>query len=623
MYLRPRWQLLFVILMQLVLMLSFNSNLVFNPGKYTFHNSRDGFKNYYTFAAYAEDITPAGNYFNFEGYNYPYGDLITYTDNTPLLAVVVKGLNKVFPALKGYNTYVFDIVVLLQFVFASVFVWLILRKLISNTALVVFFSVLLPLLNPQVLRFVQGGTLNLSFSCLILAPIYFLLVGYLNAESGKKYGKSLLSIAMLVFLVGYVHVYYSVIVVALLLSFAAAYAIYKYIQKQPGLKFAVGLVLATIIPFLLFYCLLVFTDAESADRNKVALGYNVSGWKLTPSSLFTAYHFIRNKFFIYYTHYIPYEGHIYLGSFFLYFFVVFLVLRLVKFLPVKFSKFLWYNTESVFVTLLFIASVVLLAVSVGNSTSFGNNEYEFVNYFSAFFYISKFSSVVTHFRCLGRFAWPFFWAVNFMAIFLYANVLNRASISWKVVLYLLLLAPFIDALNTYDLIRTSQHDNVFTATANTELEKLAADVPAGKYQAILPLPYYHIGSESHDASIDPTPEHVVNTTALAYHAKLPLMSSMMSRTSVVQSKSFFSIFNDSVPDAKLLSKLDDRPILVFCDSTYYADSTLFGGFEHDLPRTTFYNSRGVVSKYKMQQVGKQGSYNLYELSIGALRGADR
>ena len=59
-----------------------------SPSNSLFHDSFDGFKNYITFYTYTSKSN--ASLLHYDQMNYPYGDFITYTDNTPILAIMFK-----------------------------------------------------------------------------------------------------------------------------------------------------------------------------------------------------------------------------------------------------------------------------------------------------------------------------------------------------------------------------------------------------------------------------------------------------------------------------------------------------------------------------------------------------
>lgn len=616
-------QLFIVVSVQCLLLLFYCRLSVFNPGQYVFHNSADGFKNYYTLAAFVEDTGSATGLLSFKGFNYPYGEQVFYTDNTPLLSIPLKWINKCGISTHGYTTYLFDLLALLQLVISSILCCLILRRVTDNPIFIILFSITLPVLNPQILRFVPGGTLNLSFSFVILLTAYLMLRLYENLLKERSYIWPLLLVSAFTYLSFLIHVYYLLILAVWVGSFYVLVTGYLVMQKRIFFPFAVSAFTGLIVAVVLFYVTLILTDPFLAERNETALGYNHPSWKLQFSSLFTAYHFIKTKFLVSYTRYIQYEAHVYLGGFALYNLTLLLALKLIG------NRSLFANlhevaghTNVLFLLLLLAAAFVPFLISLGPEYYFGeNNDFVFFNYYSLFYHVELNTKKITHFRCLGRFAWPFFWALNIAVVCLVALLLKSKRWWFTSLVCILLYFNCKDARNAYEFIRSSQVVNPLTLKPEelAGIKDLIKSDYKSNYQAIVPLPYYHVGSESHDFSIDAEKIHFVKTLAFAYNVKLPLMSSTMSRTSLVQARHLYSLVNNDKPSDTLLANLNSKPLLVYVDRSYYADSSLYGNFNLPVQRETFHHSRELTTDYQMKKIAEVGNIELYQLDINSLR----
>ncbi|MCW5908582.1 MAG: hypothetical protein KIS94_12040 [Chitinophagales bacterium] len=500
---------------------------------------------------------------------------------------------------------------------------MILRRITDNPLLIIVFSITLPLLNPQILRFVPGGTLNLSFSFILLLPIYFMLKVYENLIEAKRYVWHILILAAITYLSFLIHVYYLLILSVWIGSFYVLLTGYLIHQKRKFISFAISAIGSLLAAGALFYITVTFTDPYLTERNETALGYNHAPWKLQFSSLFTAYHFLKTKFLFSYTKYIPYEAHVYLGGFVLYLIAVLLIIKTVIgnsfFQSLRLDE---HGNQRNFVLLLLASTVAPLLIAFGPEYYFGeNNDYVFSNYYSLFYHIELNTKKITHFRCLGRFAWPLFWALNIGAIYLITLLLKNRNRWFAAIVIVLVYFNCKDARNAYEFIRTSQVANPFRLqTAElADVKKIIHKDYGVQYQAIVPLPYYHVGSESLDYSVDAEKMHFVKSLAFAYNTGLPLMSSTMSRTSVAQAKQMYSLINNDRANDTLLALLNSKPLLFYIDGSYYPDSTLYGSFDLPIQQKTFYNSRKLVSDFSMPKVAESGNIELYQLNITSLR----
>src|ERR1700741_5530833 len=99
--LKKSLSLLAIVCIQLVLLnITFKETLQ-QKGNQIFCDAYDGFKNYYTLHTYVNDTAHTDlRYYGFM--NYPYGDCVFYTDNTPLFAMAYKTLVLHWPQLGQY-----------------------------------------------------------------------------------------------------------------------------------------------------------------------------------------------------------------------------------------------------------------------------------------------------------------------------------------------------------------------------------------------------------------------------------------------------------------------------------------------------------------------------------------
>ena len=75
--------LILTVTISLAFLLTFYGNILSSPNSVLFTADGDGIKNYYT---YAYHIKNDSSFNHFEGMNYPYGELVVYTDGHYALA---------------------------------------------------------------------------------------------------------------------------------------------------------------------------------------------------------------------------------------------------------------------------------------------------------------------------------------------------------------------------------------------------------------------------------------------------------------------------------------------------------------------------------------------------------
>ena len=137
--------------------------LLTEPGQFLFRltsETGDGMKNYFTFQSYLQQPFAKGLAW-YGNMNYPYGDYVFYTDNTPLVAVFVKLFSHYVYDLTPYGLDVYHAMLVSGMLISTGLLVALLRRLLRSWFLVLSFSVLLPWLNPQLGRLLIGH-FNLS-----------------------------------------------------------------------------------------------------------------------------------------------------------------------------------------------------------------------------------------------------------------------------------------------------------------------------------------------------------------------------------------------------------------------------------------------------------------------------
>ncbi|UOQ80801.1 hypothetical protein [Hymenobacter sp. 5414T-23] len=228
-----------------------------------------------------------------------------------------------------------------------------------------------------------------------------------------------------------------------------------------------------------------------------------------------------------------------------------------------------------------VAALVGLFGSVGTVYDIFDGQYHITNYLSPFFYLHKLTDTASHFRTVARFCWPFFWFVNlFVLVGLdYWLRTNRYSIRWVLAAGLILLA-YVDTRDTLKFYSRSLVPNTLTnAMFQSDLYPLTFSLKPEEYQAILPVPFYHVGSENMDLTLDDDDPHSRRSYQLALRTNLPLMAAKLSRTPPKYASLLRTLFDPAGPAPELRQQLvaNGKPVLVLYDQSYYDGSNDLAG----------------------------------------------
>jgi hypothetical protein len=173
------------------------------------------------------------------------------------------------------------------------------------------------------------------------------------------------------------------------------------------------------------------------------------------------------------------------------------------------------------------------------------------------------------------------------------------------VLPVLFALVFIDISDMWRFHNKRIQQNEFnTARLNTIPEINYAD-----YQAILPVPYYTVGSERYHYTIDEQSSWFTYNCQLQIKSGLPNMAVRLSRTPPVFVEEIFSIFIGDTINPDLYQRLSDKPILVIYDATVKHETGL------EPAATVAREGPAIITKYPMELVAEDGNVKYYKWQV--------
>jgi hypothetical protein len=588
-----------LVLIQFILVFIGFKRFFIAPLDQMFCNSYDGFKNYLTFHAYIQQKDFSTIYHHM---NFPFGDFISFTDNTPLLAGLFKSLTVIFPSLASYDIVFFNTVCLLGIILTA-FILLKIFELLEIPLMIAFpFAIILPWVSPQLERF-YNGHFNLSFSWIIPLAIYMLLKFYKQSLTEVKISNLKLFMSWFVFLVSitFIHIYYLAIVGVFAGVFAFIWLMKDWVEKRrfvtksPALVLLISLVLAGSLAMIILWGM----DPKPELRQAFAEGYGFEAWKLNFPAVYTAPDFIPYRKWLGFENYsFPYESYMYLGSAFLLGVIVFFI---------SFKN--WKNyIESPYFTVILIFSVsgfISLCISIGEDS--------WTKFFNPFYYLHFLTERVEQFRCISRFGWSFFWTVNIGIVYYIGTLWKNRT--FKILSIIIFLAGIFDVYFILKKAETSQDFNIFHEKyINADTQEILKRINIQQYQAILPIPYYHVGCENYDFTIDPEEDFFKFTSMLSLATHLPNMGCKMSRTPVIEAQALLSLFYPTIGQRHyLFNKLDiNKKVLVVYDKTFYSELKEDQLPQREIPKNVILNGKTFVEKLPL--LSENDRYAIYEWS---------
>ncbi len=566
---------LLVVALAVTFLFVFYGQVLLSPNSYCFSSSGDGIKNYFTFVSYVDnnaDLT------NFEGLNYPYGESMLFTDCHPIIAAPARLLQSYFPWIGVYGVGLLNFLMLFSFVVGSFFLWKLFRRLDVNPLLSVLGALGIMVLSPQIFRL--EGHYALSYGCAL--PItFYLLLDFTQRKNAMRSSVFLLINALFWF---FIHAYLGMIVVATMLAFGLVKLVVSLFGKGKfnGSFFYWS---ASILPMLIFSGVSSFIDTH---ENRSDNPYGFFEYYADFDTVLLPNH---PPFSLQVEKYLPsftqtWEGWSYIGLVAILCIFAFFYLKLRSKIGNVFRD--QYVPIDPFVGQLICASLIILTFSFGIPFRWGMESL-----------LDSFPTL-KQFRSIGRFAWVFYFAINVGAIVFIQRIFHHLYLARRQMLAFLIMigAPIFmmyEGISYHQEVGENivQSPNLFDRrTPPPYLEEALKLIETQKYQAIIPLPYYNIGSENFIK--EAAGSIYLKSMVMSYHANIPILGSYLSRTSICEAKNIQQVLSEPYYDKPIEADIkSDFPFLiVYSKDAYYAHGErvrAMGTMIYDGPEVQLYS----------------------------------
>ncbi|MFH2144198.1 MAG: hypothetical protein ABIJ97_17355, partial [Bacteroidota bacterium] len=499
----------------------FYQKVIFQPNMFMFESQGDAFKNYYTYAYFIKNDT---SFIETQSVNYPYGEHFSYLDAQPAISFPVKVLANIIPCITDYSVGIMNLLLIFSILICIIFIYRILLEFKVGYWYAIAASISITLLSPQFFRL--SGHYGM-FYLFFIPMIWYFMIRFLK-ERKIRYTLYII-IAEIVFF--FLHPYLGIIsIMFLFLNWLFYFVFYK--KEFRRLQNYLHIVLQMVIPVVVFFSIVKFTD-HHIDRTDNPVGLYL--YVADTSTIFLPYNVELQKVYrlIFNIGEHSWEGIGYVGTFVnlalisLLFYLIYLIFRrkksrLKEFIPKKMLIF-------------FISSVIILLFSMALPYKWGLD------------FLLDYFKPLRQFRGLGRFSWVFYYVINVFVVVYLFNIFKYFESKGKKIfgIVLLVLSQMIILAEGYT------YQNYFSKSIVKNKNQLKySKLPdyfrealksfdADQFQAILPFPYYHYGSE--DFIVYPSSKSSNITMLLAYHKNLPVLSSNSGRTSVSEAKKSIQI----------------------------------------------------------------------------------
>jgi hypothetical protein len=515
--------LFLTIVLTSVFVFAFYHKVLFNPGQYLFSDKGDGIKNYYTTLYH---IKHDSTYMNFGGMNYPYGDLFSYSDGQPALAWPIKYINK--NANPEFVVATTNLLMILSIIICAVFIYLILIhfQLPAFYASIAAFGI--ALLQPQIFR--MGGHYALSYA--FFFPIsWFLLINFF--KSGKSIYTILLFLSGIIW--SFLHPYLGMISGIFIFSYWIIYTIEKIREKDFKASYFLHAFAQSILPLLIYKFIMGIYDFH--------LGRTSTPWGMFFCNARAETVFIPNHEpfkplveVIWTVKGQNWEGWSYIGVSAV-IICGLMIFRAVRYLKNKRKEKLWLPAIPHQLRYAFFASILILFFSMAYPFQLGMR------------FLLDWMPFIKQFRCLGRFAWAFYYVINIFSVYLIYRVYRFLKIKSltafaNTLVFLTFLFYIVESIPYHKEVsaQISEAENIFISNKLPDTYKeILSKIEKDKFQAILPLPFYHIGSENFGS--EGSEKSKKASQVISYYSGIPLISASLARTSIPESKNIFQLFS--------------------------------------------------------------------------------
>lgn len=592
-------------ILHLLLFIFAFSPMLFHPMDHMYFKEGDGLKNYFTLISYIKQPASDGM-FHYTAMQYPYGDYIYFTDNTPLIAFALRMFSVYVTDISDYAIPIMHFFILLNVLIAPFIVWKILRKFTDNGNILMMGSLWLVWVSPLFIR-IFSSTYNLSLSVFFFLTILLAIqISESIAEQDKKkLIRSCIFLFLCIFIASFMHLYY-ILMLGLPVSF---FIFFSFIQQK---KIILKKPVFILIPFVSLFCTVLAvlfiihaTDGYKDLRLTVPEGSNKYGVEVEFNSLYKAKNQINSFPFIGGFANYGADQSLFLGNFFLYgslllfFYALYAKVNLKKSISCSLSekKLIWLFLLSAFIS---------YSSACGDILELGKRNMQFPNFLNPLFYVQKVYPAIDQFRFLSRLGLWFYFMMQILFLVFAAKLLSNAPRKFAIPIYtILFLLLFIELTDYVRTVRNAAVENLFSKEKLNELP----DVNVETYQAILPIPYYNVGCEDYDYTIDDNNAWSTYTYQLQLKTGLPLMSSKLSRTPPRFARQYFSIFLNPSPDEQLLNKLYSKPILVIYDSSILETSN------RSPAKEVIEKGAEIINHYNMKFLFQDKNVSYYEWNV--------
>lgn len=538
----------FTALFSSLMLLVTAGEVVLHANHVYFNLHGDGFQTYYTALYHILHDTQAGTQ---RAMNYPFSESVFFTGCEPVLSVPLQFINRLLP-VHTYTTGIINLSMLLSLILCSVFLYLLLRQFQIKALWAVAFAVGITFTSPQVQRLMGHYTLTYQFA------IPYFLWQLTRLYERPSYRISL-QIGVVAFLLAATHLYFLGFLCFICVLFWPVMLLTKQMNLamncQSAITAAKHMALQLLLPLLLLQVLISVTSPAEV---RTSMPWGLMSFKTSIDGMFypfaKPYEWVIKQF--HYPDQLDWEGLTFFGIFSWISLVLVSVVWVTRIIQhrVQPTKWFWI-TGHVLIDVFFWSGIVAATYACGYIL--------FIRIETLLPYLG----VLKQMRGIGRFAWLLYYTFSIAGVYCLFQLTQRLKhvFTGNLIVAAVCIMLLTDA--SYNMLDVSKRINntlpLIEDTANqlpqnTWLNSLNPSA----YQAILPLPFFQVGSENFGIGTQHA-EVMLNTQLISLKTGLPMVSMASSRSPLIPSWLNFQYALEISEPLDVLNRYpSDKPLLM-------------------------------------------------------------
>jgi len=542
------------LVLSIAVLLIFFGPLLKDPNHVYFSPNGDGLKSYVGAIYHLEHDTTL---FRMNAMNYPYGEMAFFTDCQPMIVNPVKILSNHGIDFRPYIVGIINMFMLFSIVFGAIFLCLIFLELKVSWLFAAIASVGIAMLSPQIGR--MGGHFSLSHQMWLPMLIWLLM----RFDRNKSYLLSVI-IGLVTFLAAGMHMYFFALF-GFLFLFYWTYSLYTKQLNIRNYQWLIHLFIQLILPLILVQ-LIVGSNGGITDRTAHPWGFTT--YRANPASvllpLFKPYAALMMKIEAF--HKYDWEAFAFIGLVSL----IGVITGIIKLIQrIKRKQPWWKVSDHMLITVFFWASVASLLLSFGIPFNLG------------LMWLLDYMGPIQQLRALARFSWLFYYLINILVFYGAFKLLQKTNLLKTLAVLALAFLLYDGYLNVsqYAPRMNNRVAELDDSTNSSPENAWVSLIDKNQYQAVLPLPYFHVGSEN--VWLEPKCDILKQSFIVSLKSGLPSMGVMLSRTSLSQTYKSLALACQPVSPYRIEMDLSNqKPLLLLVDNCKELNSSEWNLVHH-------------------------------------------